>query len=116
LKPEKLGRKPFEEGVLEKNHVGGGAFRQGRKQGKKHIPATTQIPCLFFFIFILFYLILFNFFSLFYFLFLFFIMCFVLNNYWEQRLRAALAMVKKEPHPHLSTRRQGKTHQPKSLW
>jgi len=26
-------------------------------------------------------------------------MCFVLINYWEQRLRAALAMVKKEPHP-----------------
>jgi len=29
----------------------------------------------------------------------FFFMCFVLINYWEQRLRAALAMVKKEPHP-----------------
>jgi len=28
----------------------------------------------------------------------FFIMCFVLINYWEQRLRAALAMVKKKPH------------------
>ena len=26
-------------------------------------------------------------------------MCFVLINYWEQRLRAALAMVKKKPHP-----------------
>jgi len=26
-------------------------------------------------------------------------MCFVLNNYWEQRLRAALAMVKKKPVP-----------------
>jgi len=26
-------------------------------------------------------------------------MCFVLRNYWEQRVRAALAMVKKEPHP-----------------
>jgi len=26
-------------------------------------------------------------------------MCFVLNNYWEQRLRVALAMVKKERHP-----------------
>jgi len=26
-------------------------------------------------------------------------MCFVLNNYREQRLHAALAMVKKEPHP-----------------
>jgi len=25
-------------------------------------------------------------------------MCFVLINHWEQRLRAALAMVKKEPH------------------
>ena len=34
-----------------------------------------------------------------FFVFFFFIMCFVLNNYWEQRLRAALAMVKKEPHP-----------------
>jgi len=34
------------------------------------------------------------------FFFLFFIMCFVLNNYWEQRLRAALAMVKeKAPSP-----------------
>jgi len=31
-------------------------------------------------------------------LFFLFIMCFVLINYWEQRLRAALAMVKKEPH------------------
>ena len=29
----------------------------------------------------------------------FFIMCFVLNNYWEQKLRSALAMVKKKPHP-----------------
>jgi len=26
-------------------------------------------------------------------------MCLVLINYWEQRLRAAQAMVKKEPHP-----------------
>jgi len=26
-------------------------------------------------------------------------MCFVLINYWEQRLRAALAIVKKELHP-----------------
>jgi len=26
-------------------------------------------------------------------------MCFVLINYWEQRLRAALAMVKKKSHP-----------------
>jgi len=26
-------------------------------------------------------------------------MCFVLNNYWEQRLRAALAIVKKNPIP-----------------
>ena len=30
---------------------------------------------------------------------LFFIMCSVLINYWEQRLRAALAMVKKKSHP-----------------
>jgi len=30
-------------------------------------------------------------------IFIFFIMCFVLFNYWEQRLRAALAMVKKKP-------------------
>jgi len=29
----------------------------------------------------------------------FYIMCFVLINYWEQRLYAALAMVKKKPHP-----------------
>jgi len=28
-----------------------------------------------------------------------FFMCFVLINYWEQRLRAAVAMVKKKPHP-----------------
>jgi len=48
--------------------------------------------------------------------FFFFIMCFVLFNYWEQRLRAALGMVKKEPYPHWPTRRQGKSHQPKSLW
>jgi len=26
-------------------------------------------------------------------------MCFVLINYWEQKLRAALAMVKKKPNP-----------------
>jgi len=26
-------------------------------------------------------------------------MCFVLFNYWEQRLRAVLTMVKKKPHP-----------------
>ena len=26
-------------------------------------------------------------------------MCVVLNNYWEQRQRVALAMVKKKPHP-----------------
>ena len=45
----------------------------------------TQISCFFFFV-------LFSFFF-------FFIMCFVLINYWEQRLRAALAMVKKKPHP-----------------
>jgi len=31
--------------------------------------------------------------------FFFSFMCFVLINYWEQRVRAALAMVKKEPHP-----------------
>jgi len=30
-------------GVLEKNHIGGGAFRQRRKQGKKHIPATQAV-------------------------------------------------------------------------
>jgi len=29
----------------------------------------------------------------------FYIMCLVLINYWEQRLRAALAMVKKTPIP-----------------
>jgi len=35
-----------------------------------------------------------------FFIFIFiFIMCFVLLNYWEQRQRAAVAMVKKEPHP-----------------
>jgi len=38
-------------------------------------------------------------FSFFCLLFVFSFMCFVLINYWEQRLRAALAMVKKEPHP-----------------
>jgi len=39
------------------------------------------------------------------------------NNLQEQGLRAALAMVKKEPHPlFFSNRRQGKNHQPKSLW
>jgi len=38
-------------------------------------------------------------FFFFFFFFLFFMLCFVLNNYWEQRLCAALAMVKKEPHP-----------------
>jgi len=31
--------------------------------------------------------------------FFFLIMYFVIINYWEQRLRAAVAMVKKEPHP-----------------
>jgi len=53
-----------------------------------------------------------------FFFFFFYIMCFVLINYWEQRLRAALAMVKKEPHPLFfsPTRHQGKSHQPKSLW
>jgi len=35
----------------------------------------------------------------FYFIFIVFIMCFVLINYWEQRVRAALAMVKEKPHP-----------------
>jgi len=35
----------------------------------------------------------------FFFLSFFYIRCFVLINYWEQRLRAALAIVKKEPHP-----------------
>jgi len=39
------------------------------------------------------------FFSFFLFFLFFFIMCFVLINYWVQRLCAALAMVKKEPHP-----------------
>jgi len=34
-----------------------------------------------------------------FFSFFLFIMCFVLFNYWEQRLHAALAMVKKEPNP-----------------
>jgi len=33
-----------------------------------------------------------------FFSFFFYIMCFVLINYWEQRLRAALAMVKEKPH------------------
>ena len=46
----------------------------------------------------------------------FFLHVFCIKNYWEQRLRAALAMVKKKLHPHLSIRRQGKSHQPKSLW
>jgi len=46
----------------------------------------TQIPCLFFF-----------FFFLFFFLFFYHVLC--INNLREQRLRAALAMVKKEPHP-----------------
>ena len=50
----------------------------------------------------------------FFFSFFFHVLC--INNYWEQRLRAALAMVKQKPHPHLSTRHQGKSHQPKSLW
>jgi len=40
-----------------------------------------------------------SFFCFLFFFFLFFIMCFVLINYWEQRLRAALTMVKKEPRP-----------------
>jgi len=35
----------------------------------------------------------------FFFSFWFYIMCFVLINYWEQRLRGALAMVKKNRHP-----------------
>jgi len=43
-------------------------------------------------------------------------MCFVFVNYWEQTLRAALAMIKKKPYLRLSTGGQGKSHQPKSLW
>jgi len=57
----------------------------------------TQILCLFFFFFF------------------YHVLC--INNLREQRLRAALAMVKKEPHPlFFSNRHQGKSHQPKSLW
>ena len=41
----------------------------------------------------------FYFYFYFLFFFIFYIMCFVLINYWEKRLRAALAMVKKEPRP-----------------
>jgi len=51
-----------------------------------------------------------------FFIFFLFLHVLCMINYWEQRLCAALAMVKKKPHPHLSTRRQGKRHQPKSLW
>jgi len=54
------------------------------------------------------------FFFIFFSLFFFQVLCII--NYWEQRLRAAVAMVKKKPRPHLSTRRQEKSHQPKSLW
>jgi len=47
----------------------------------------------------------------FFFSFFFYIMCFVLINYWEQRLRAVLAMVKKKRHPlsfiHPGTREKG---------
>jgi len=40
-----------------------------------------------------------------------------MNNLREQRLRIALAMVMKEPHPLIfSNWRQGKSHQLKSLW
>jgi len=53
------------------------------------------------------------FFFFFFDFFFFHVLCII--HYGEQRLRAALAMVKKKPHPHLSTRRQGKSHQPKSL-
>jgi len=50
-----------------------------------------------------------------FFFFFYHVLC--INNLREQRLRAALAMVKKEPHPlFFSNRRQGKSHQPKSLW
>ena len=45
----------------------------------------------------------------------FYLICFVLNNYWYQRLRAVLAMVRKKAHPHRSTSRQGKSYQPKSV-
>jgi len=38
-------------------------------------------------------------------------------NYGEQRRRGALAMAKKKLHPHFyPPRRQGKSHEPKSLW
>ena len=47
--------------------------------------------------------------SFFYFVYFFFIMCFVLFNYWEQRLHAALAIVKKKPDPlFFSNRAPGK--------
>jgi len=47
--------------------------------------------------------------------FVFFIMCFVLTTYGNKDY--VLAMVKKKPHPLLQTnRRQGKSHQPRSLW
>jgi len=49
--------------------------------------------------------------SAFFFLFFFFI-CFVLINYWEQRLRAALAMVKKEPYPLFSFLQPGTREKP----
>ena len=47
-----------------------------------------------------------------------YIICFVLIDYWEQRVGAALAMVKKKLHPLCvyPPRHQGKNHQPKSLW
>jgi len=57
------------------------------------------------------------FFYFFYFFIVFYFIGFVLNNHGEQRLRAALAMVKKKPH-HLSFIHPGtrdKRHQPKSL-
>jgi len=52
----------------------------------------------------------------FFFFFFYHVLCII--NYGEQRLRAALAMVKKEPHPLFFSpaRHQGKSHQPKSLW
>jgi len=44
LKPEKLGRKPLEDGGLCKRRIlAGGAFRQGGKQAEKHIPATQAV-------------------------------------------------------------------------
>jgi len=52
------------------------------------------------------------------FFFFFFIKCFILIKHWEQRPRGVLAIAKKKPHPlaFYPPRRQGKSHQPKSLW